>query len=604
MCGIVGYIGVDHRDASTRMNALQIHRGPDDSGSYHDDAAQLSLAMRRLSIVDIADGHQPMGDASGNLVIVFNGEIFNAPQLRGELEKQGCVFRTSHSDTEVILQLYDRLGGRCVERLNGMFSFAIFDRGRGQLFLARDQFGIKPLFYWQDARGFAFASEIKSLLGLPRVSRDIDHGSVSFYLSLQFTPPDQSIYTAIHKLPAAHTLTFDLAKSKTDTQRYWFPPSVAAARPTPRRHEIIHDLRERLEVAAAAWTMSDVEIGVSLSGGIDSAAIVGLLASRGHRLKTWTLGFDDAHSGTDERRLARSVASRWGTEHSEVTIRSETLLGDLDAMVAQLDEPYGGGLPSWYVFREMSREVKVALTGTGGDELFGNYGKWQRMQFPSIGWATRRIRSLQVHGLAQCIANRHGSLFKVQFGELEKREILQLPSVIGSTPDRLEQSWERCGGTDPRTAVACVDMQSQLPEEFLMMTDRFSMAWSLEARTPFLDRSLAEYVMSLPPAIRSPASNGKGLLISAVRDLLPEPIGIGLKRGFVLPTSAWLRGQLRPLIDHYLGADYLRRQGIFRDDLHARLVRPHQAGDDGKSEKLWTLLMFQLWWQGNSGLRP
>lgn len=596
MCGIVGFVGSGHREAVIAMNERQAHRGPDDDGLFVDDARALALAMRRLAIVDVADGAQPMMDASGDFVIVFNGEIFNAPSLRVELESQGVLFRTHHSDTEVILQLFVLHGERCVDRLNGMFAFAILDRRRNRLVLARDPLGIKPLFYWHGTREFAFASEIKSLLTLPGVSRDIDLDSLGFYLSLQYTPPAHTIYSAVHKLPAGQVLTFDLATHESRSTTYWSPPAGTSG---PFSDPC--ELRERLEAATTNWMMSDVPVGVSLSGGIDSAAIVGLLASKGFQLKTWTLGFDDGAGGNhDERHLARLVADRWGTEHHEIVMRPDTLLNDLDTMVGQLDEPYGGGLPSWYVFREMSHEVKVALTGTGGDELFGNYGKWRRMSFPDWGWATRRVRSLQAHGVAGCLAHPRGSLFKVQFGERDKRRIAT--TALGNVPSMLEALWRDSGARDPRQAVACVDMRTQLPEEFLMMTDRFSMYWSIEARTPFLDRKLVDYVMRLPPNLRSPGGTLKGALIDAVRDLLPPPLLSIPKRGFVLPTAAWLRGTLRPLLDRHFNRAFLQEQGLFHPDLHERIVQPHLSGDRDFSEKLWTLLMFQLWWQRNAGV--
>lgn len=594
MCGIVGFVGNGHREAARAMNARQVHRGPDDDGLFVDDACALAMAMRRLAIVDIADGAQPMTDTSGDFVIVFNGEIFNAPSLRSELESQGILFRTNHSDTEVILQLYLLYGERCVNRLNGMFAFAIFDRCRNRLVLARDPLGIKPLFYWHGTRGFAFASEIKSLLAIPDVSRDINMDSLGFYLSLQYTPPGHTIYSAVHKLPAGHVLTLDLTTQESKQATYWSPP-VETSRPFSDPSE----LRERLEAAATRWMMSDVPVGVSLSGGIDSAAIVGLLASKGFQLKTWTLGFEDGISGNhDERHLARLVADRWGTEHHEIVMRPDALLNDLDTMVCQLDEPYGGGLPSWYVFREMSQGVRVALTGTGGDELFGNYGKWRRMRFPGWGWATRRIRSIQAHGIAECMTHPHGSLFKVQFGERDKRGIA--PWTSGSVPSTLESLWQESGAQDLRQVIACVDLRTQLPEEFLMMTDRFSMHWSVEARTPFLDRELVDYVLRLPPNFRSPEGALKGALIDVVRDLLPPPLLGVPKRGFVLPIAEWLRGPLRPLLDRYFDKSFLQQQGLFHSTLRSRLVQPHLSGRHDFSEKLWTLLMFQLWWQHNT----
>lgn len=602
MCGIAGFVGAGHATAVTAINGALRHRGPDDEGTFHNPEVELSLAMRRLAIVDLAHGHQPMATGDGDRVIVFNGEIFNAPELRAELVAEGYRFQTDHSDTEVVLQLYSRDGERCVERLNGMFAFALYDRRLRRLLLARDSLGIKPLFWWRQGRAFAFASELKGLLTLPCVSRDIDTDSLGYYLSLQYTPPDRSIYAAVHKLPAGHTLSLDLDRLEPTLASYWSAP-LPNTDPYPSPQSVTTELRRRLETAVSAWTMSDVDVGVSLSGGIDSAAIVGLLASRGQGLRTWTLGFEGKYAGEgdlDERRLARLVAERWGTHHQEIVMRPEALLDDLEAMVDTLDEPYGGGLPSWYVFREMGREVKVALTGTGGDELFGNYGKWRRMQFPRLGWATRRVRSLQAHGAGECLAHPHGSLFKVQFGERNKRALLRGATGV-SVPEQLEALWRRGGCRDPRQAVAFVDLRTQLPEEFLMMTDRFSMRWSVEARTPFLDRDLVDYVLRLPPSLRNPPGASKATLITAVRDLLPDAIVAGRKRGFVLPVAAWLRAELRPLLDHYFAPRFLERQGVFRTDLHARFVRPHLAGRVGHAEQLWTLLMFQLWWDRHAG---
>lgn len=604
MCGIVGFVGSGHSGAASAMNARQRHRGPDDEGIIHDPKHELSLAMSRLSIIDISDGHQPMEDVFGNFVIVYNGEIFNAPELRAELEAQGYRFRTNHSDTEVILQLYARDGEDCVRLLNGMFAFALYDRLRSKLLLARDAFGIKPLFFWKKENKFAFASEIKSLLALQSISREIDRDSLGYYLALQYTPPSRSIYSDIHKLPAGHSLTLDLIHRKEVLRRYWSPPVAPPIASPPEN--LTSELRYRLEAAVCSWAISDVPIGISLSGGIDSSAIVGLLASQGYRLKTWTLGFEADNIGgvdLDERRLAHQVAERWGTEHHEIVLKPDTLLADLGAMVAQLDEPYAGGLPSWYVFREMSGSVKVALTGSGGDELFGNYGKWRHMQPPLVPWAARLSRAIAIHGPLQYFQNPHGALYKVQFGEKEQRRMMK-DGHIAEVPEMLERLWIDSGTPDPRQAIAYVDIQTQLPEEFLMMTDRFSMAWSVEARTPFLDLRLADFVLSLPSKERSPNGSLKGLLISAVRDLLPTDLLLAKKRGFVLPTADWLRGRLRPLLDHFLGREFLQKQGLFRTDLHGHLVRPHHAGKGGRlTEQLWTLLMFQLWWEHSQNSR-
>jgi asparagine synthase (glutamine-hydrolysing) len=605
MCGIVGIAGSAYRTAIMRMNQVQRHRGPDDEGCVFFDDVNLALAMRRLSILDVAGGHQPMSDATGRYTIVYNGEVFNAPQIRCELEAEGVVFRTTSSDTEAILNLYIREGARVVDRLNGMFAFAIYDAIERRLFLARDPLGIKPLHY-VDRRGtFAFASELKSLLEIIEDPRAISRESLSHYLTFQYIPAPHSIYAGVNKLPAGHTLTVDLATGVRTLQRYWRPKLHAGGAKAPDRVEIIETLRRHLERAARAWSLSDVEIGCSLSGGVDSAAVTGLLASQGgRRLKTWTLGFDESGKdgqALDERKLAAIVARRWETDHHEIVIRASSLIEDIDDMVDSLDEPYAGGLPSWYVFRAMSRSVKVAMVGSGGDELFGNYGKWRVLQPLTLPWLKQLRRRVFDSGLEQCIRYPHGALYPNYFGEREKRAILLDPPPGESSPALIEKIWGEGGAAEPKQGVASVDMQMQLPEEFLMMTDRFSMRWSVEARPPLLDRELVDYVLTLPSDVRSPNAVLKGTLIESVRDLLPDEIVAARKRGFVLPVARWLRRELRPMIELYFSPEYLRRQGLFRDNLYVTLAKPHLDGIQDRSQRLWTVLMFQLWWDRSTG---
>lgn len=599
MCGIVGYIGVNHREVITQLNNVQGHRGPDDEGYAFNDRARLALAMRRLSIVDIADGHQPMRDPSGRYTIVFNGEVVNAPSLRMEMEAKGVKFRTDHSDTEAVLNLFITEGPKSVRRLNGMFAFAIHDAEKQELFLARDPIGIKPLFYFQRSGVFAFASELKSLLQLPDVARNLDHQSLHHYLTMQFIPAPRTIYSDIRKLPGGSTMIYRSEERSMHIGRYWQPTFPSGLIPRSRE-EVVPELRTHLEQAVSDWMISDVEVGFSLSGGIDSAALVGLLASKTeHKIKTWTLGFEESNdesAAIDERKLARTVATRWGTDHHEIEIKASSILTDLEDMVEALDEPYAGGLPSWYVFKAMSRDVKVGIVGSGGDELFGNYGKW-RVQRPfSLYWMKVMRHWLINHGLMECIKHPHGAIYSGYFGEREKYAMYTSRCAsLESTPSLYEALW-RQSGPESKQAVASIDFQMQLPEEFLMMTDRFSMAWSLEARPPLLDKNLVEYVMSIPPSLRSPDKQLKGLFIDAVRHLLPDELLSAPKKGFVLPLSHWLKNELKPMLAHYLGPDYLRQQGLFQEDLYRSLAKPHLDGKLNMTPKLWTILMFQLWW--------
>lgn len=607
MCGIVGISGSGYREAIRGMNKSQRHRGPNDEGYYFDDDVRLAIAMRRLSIIDIAGGHQPMQDASGRYAIVYNGEVFNAPVLRQELEDQGTIFKSQHSDTEVVLNLFVREGIRCVDRLNGMFAFAVYDAQEQRLFLVRDPLGIKPLYYFEHQGVFAFASELKSLMRLQGAPRQIDRQSLHHYLTFQFIPAPRSIYIGINKLPGGHTLSYCLKTRKLCVERFWQPRFFDVGGTVGPREVIVTRLRAELERASSDWMLSDVEVGCSLSGGIDSAALVGLLASRGMRgLKTWTLGFEEAGrdgEAIDERALAESVARRWGTEHHEIVIKAASLLADLDAMVDSLDEPYGGGLPSWYVFKEMSRHVKVAMTGTGGDELFGNYAKWRVLRAGTLPWLKQLRNQLITQGLGECLYHPHGALYPGYLGEREKSTLyLVSASDLQSSPALRESLWRASYSKNPKQAVAFIDMQMQLPEEFLLMTDRFSMAWSLEARPPLLDRGLVEFVLGLPADIRSPDDRLKGLFIDSVRDLLPEDIIAARKKGFVIPVARWLRNEMKPLLSHYFGQAFLQRQGIFGYEALQALIRPHLDGRRDNSSRIWTILMFQIWWERQPGL--
>ncbi|MGE0275328.1 MAG: asparagine synthase (glutamine-hydrolyzing) [Nitrospiraceae bacterium] len=627
MCGIVGGIGADALEWVKTMNRVQEHRGPDDEGIYHDPRQQVCLGMRRLSILDVEHGHQPMANESGSTWIIYNGEIFNSPHLRQRLEKQHR-FVTDHSDTEVLLHLYDDKQEDMLADLNGMFAFVVYDARRSILFGARDRLGIKPLYYAGISNRFAFASELKSLLTLPWIDRNLDVASLFHYLSLRFVPGRQSIFNGIFRLPPGHWFRYDLTTGAMETRRYWRPSvGVYDRRPAAEWSEIV---RAELKAAVQRWTLSDVPIGCSLSGGLDSSGIVGLLAESGHRrVKTYSLGFaGDTAQGLDELPLAKQVADRWGTEHHELVLGPEELLQDLVKMVWHLDEPYGGGLPSWYVFRFMGRDVKVGLTGTGGDELFGDYGRyaaleralsagggrsmpgrWLRESWPSI---TRWLASLP-EGLVDLRRKErwlHWPEVRTDsfrwlyvhafyyFSDEMKRDLVLSPGAAPSgvdTADLLARHYRDAESADARDSCSYLALMTQLPDEFLHMTDRFSMAHSLEARVPFLDHTFVELALRIPPEIRTTPDDPKYLLRQAVRDLLPSDLAQAPKRGFVIPTARWLRGPLRPLAERLLSPERLKRQGLIRPEFHDRFVRPHLNGHADYHAQVWTVLMFQLW---------
>ncbi len=589
MCGIVGLVGTRSPGDLAAMNALIAHRGPDDAGLVEAPELGVALGVRRLAILDLAGGRQPMTTPDGRFTIVYNGEIYNAPELRATLERDGERFATDHSDTEVVLRLYAREGAAALARLNGMFAFAILDREQRTLFCARDRLGIKPLYYLSQPGRFALASELKALLALPGVPRELDPQSAFHYFSLLYVPDERTILRGIKRLPAGHWLRLNCENGAVEVSRWWrleFRPRERASAEALRG-----ELREGLERAVERWTLSDVPIACSLSGGLDSSSIVGALASRGRRLSTVSLGFaSQAERAWDELPLARRVAERWGTEHHEVVMDPGALLDELVPMVWHLDEPYGGGLPSWLVFKLMAREVKVGLTGTGGDELFGNYGKWRELE----GGPLRRAAGGAVD--EERFRREYFERY-YYFGDDEKRGLLGFGRApeVESTAAFLYRRYLDSRAADPRDAVAYTDVTTQLAEEFLMMTDRFSMAHSLEARTPFLDHELVELAYTVPPGTRTRRRDLKGLLRACVADLLPPELLTAPKRGFVLPLALWLRGRLRPAVEALLSPQRLARQGLIDPAFHARYVAPHLAGAGDHTQKVWAAFMFQLW---------
>ena len=633
MCGIVGIVGRHEVEWIRRMNDAIVHRGPDDQGVYQSPDQSVSLAMRRLSILDLEGGHQPMSDPSGKVWIVFNGEIYNAPELRAQLEQQGRRFRTKSSDTEVLLHLYLEKGTALLNDLNGMFAFVIHDQRKNLLFGARDRMGIKPLYYWHQGGRLAFASELKALLQLPFVSRDPNPQSLYHYMTLLYVPDDASILQGVFRVPPGHSFLYDLNRQTMEVERYWrLRFSTIENRSEEEWAEV---LRAELRASVKRWTLSDVPIACSLSGGLDSSALVGLLAEQGFgHVKTYSVGFEgEGEASWDETHLARQVAQRWNTDHHEIMLKPEALLNDLLSMVWSLDEPYGGGLPSWYVYREMCKDVKVALTGTGGDELFGNYGKFRpfeedsvlgaavsfrhrhqaaadvaaRLSAPFAGltdyvpsacpWIGKgRLLSKFPHLLGEPFGRNYYANFAYLSDEQKRQFVFNPTRRPGQeTASYLQGIYDKSATPDLRSGLAAVDFRTQLAEEFLFMTDRFSMAHSLEARVPFLDHQLVELVFSIPSAMRTKANDPKYLFRRAVADLLPQDIMTAAKRGFVIPIKLWLRRELRPLTERLLAPERLAKQGTFRKEFYSHFVQPHLNGTANYTWQVWAALMYQLW---------
>lgn len=591
MCGIVGYIGAEARTQIERMNASQCHRGPD-SGDFHFDATfDLAIGMRRLAILDLAGGEQPMTSPDGRYVIVYNGEIFNSPELKRDLENQGVVFQTDHSDTEVLFHLLIREGKAALSKLNGMFGFAFLDKKRGKLLLARDRFGIKPLYYSETGTRFAFASEIKSLSAMEGFQNRLNRSALYDYLSLQYVVGQQSIVDGVKRLSAGHCLEYDLSAKTYHIEKWWSPSYQPQSGVS--RTEWVERVRDGLEKAVMRWSLSDVPLAISLSGGLDSSAIAGICAKNGIKLQAYSLGFEgEGEEDWNELPLARKVAEKWDLSYNETVLKPEAILDSLEDMVAALDEPYGGGLPSWFIYSAMAGQVKVAHTGTGGDEMFGNYGKWQMLEGRLLGrLRLAKSKSVTFHDFQEKFFDRY-----YYFGDAAKQNILSDDfRACEATAQRFYDLFQATQTSYLRDGTGALDISTQLPDEFLHMTDRFSMAHSIEARTPFLDNDFTDLVRTIPASQRTHRKDLKGLLREAVTPYLPEELLNAPKKGFVIPLGLWMRHQLRNVVEELLGPDHLKKQGLFSERFYTDYVVPHLSGQADHTNKLWTVLMFQLW---------
>ncbi len=584
-----------------RMSATLVHRGPDSSGEFVD--AGVALAARRLSIIDLETGDQPIANEDGTVHVVQNGEIYNYRELRRELERAGHTFRT-HGDTEVLLHLYEQHGTGFAERLRGMFAVAIWDAPRRRLVLARDRFGIKPLYY-RDADGeLAFASELRAL---PRGEVDLD--ALEAFLAFNSIPAPLTIFREVRKLPAGHVLVWE--HGALQLQRFARPA------PLPERAEdeaeLVEELRSRLRDSVRAHLVSDVAVGVLLSGGVDSALLAALAAGESSEpLRTFSIGFEER--SFDELADARRVAERYGTRHRELVLRPDAALL-LPALAEAFDEPFAdsSALPTYLVSELAASDVKVALSGEGGDELFGGYytyaadllaervGGLARLARPVVERlpsssarasfdyrAKRFVRAAHLPPLER----HHG--WKEIFSPGLRAELTGRRSSFDPV-DLLRARYGETNGADELARLQDVDLGTYLVDDLLVKTDRASMAHSLEARVPYLDTVVTNLALALPARQKVRGLAKKVLLRKAAEPLLPREIVHGKKRGFSIPAAAWLRGELEPFARETLSTDTLRSQGFFDPAVVRRLLDDHVAGREDLSRQLWGLLAFTLW---------
>ncbi len=605
------------------MCAAMVHRGPDDEGSVHLDG--VTLGMRRLSIIDIEGGHQPMHNEDSSVRVVQNGEIYNHLELREVLLDAGHTFAT-RSDTEVLVHGYEEWGEAMVERLNGMFAFAILDRRRRRVLLARDRMGIKPLHYAVDGRRLVFASELKALLRDPVLRRDIDPVALDEYLALEFVPSPRSIVRGISKLPPAHTLEWFLGSGMHRLHRYWSPTLDEETRSgSGDVEERAEELRVVMRESVRKELISDVPLGVFLSGGIDSSAVTAMMSQLGSDVKSFSVGF--AERSFDESRYARQVARHLGTDHHELTLEPSMLLDLIPQLPTLLDEPLGDAsiIPTYLLSAFTRRHVKVALGGDGGDELFAGYPTLQAHRL--AGYYNRAPRVLRegliepvvrrlpvsrdnlsfdfrakrfVSGAARPVAERHRR-WMGSFAAEERTALLSADvreQLKGSGHVRLAEH-DGASPADPLNQVLLMDMRLYLENDILVKLDRASMMASLEGRVPLLNNDFVEFATRLPLDMKLRGLRPKFLLKRALRGLLPDDILNRPKKGFGIPVADWFRGPVKEQMLSVLSPERIAGKGFFDPAAVKRLIGDHLSGRKDNRKQLWTLFVFELWHDGH-----
>ena len=624
MCGICGQINPPGRPINqgvlARMNAALTHRGPDSDGFFVRD--HVGLAMRRLAILDLQTGDQPMANEDNSLRVVFNGEIYNYPELRKQLEAAGHTFQ-SHADTEAIVHLYEQYGDDCVLHLRGMFAFALWDIARQRLLIARDRLGKRPLYYAEHAGGLVFGSEPKSLLEVPGLPRDPDLAAVRHYLALQYVPDPLSGFRAIRKLPPAHRLIWEHGKARIE--RYWDLPYTPKL--TGSEDDLAAELRTRLRESVRMRLLSDVPLGAHLSGGIDSSLIVALMTEvASGPVKTFSIGFEEERFS--ELAHARAVASHFKTEHHEFTVGYGDVPDLMAKITAQTDEPFAdsSALPLYHLSRLTREHVTVALNGDGGDELFAGYQRYRLDKFanlysklpravtqsliPALLRSAREPVNVPIEAnwvaglkrLAQVAATdpaasvlRWGSYFSDPMQQdLWRPEVLATISGPTAT-ELLAAAFHGARADSFLDRTLYTDTTNYLPGDLLVKADRMTMAHSLEGRSPFLDHTLVEWAARLPENIKLRGRTHKYLLKKAFTNLLPPAIAARGKQGFGIPLGAWFRGPLAAWSRETLCNPQAHVQAWFRPDAMDTLLREHQDGRTDHGKRIWTLLMLELW---------
>jgi len=591
------------------------HRGPDDAGHFttlsRDGGMEVGLVHRRLSIIDLEGGHQPLANERRTVWVVFNGEIYNFRDLRHELEEAGHCFATA-SDTEVLVHGYEEWGVACLQRLRGMFAFALWDDERQRLWLARDRMGIKPLFFTEAAGGLLFASEIKALLAHPGVEAKVDEAAIYAYLRYRYVPGPATLFQGVEKLPPGCHLTWEGGTRRIE--RYWRPPDGTVPAATPEG-DLPTTFLHHLDEAVRVRMVSDVPFGAFLSGGVDSAAVVALMARHSDLpINTFSVGFEE--STYSELPHARRIAERFATAHHELVIRAEDIVDHLEELIGFRDAPVSepSDIPFYLLARAARRQVKMVLTGEGSDELLGGYpkhvaeryaGAWQQLPRPlrthllaplvqRLPYRFRRVKTAVAALDLAAAAERYPRWFGCLASE-ELRHLAVLPEPTEAGAAMADPPFTMDPGNTPLRRLLYFDQTSWLPDNLLERADRMTMAASLEARVPFLDHELMAWVSTLPDRWRVCGRRRKVILIEALGDILPSATLRRRKVGFRVPVNRWFRTTLRDYLLDHLTSSRSRTRHYYRLPYLEAVVADHLAGRQNHEKLLWTLLNLELW---------
>ncbi len=619
MCGICGIVNFDrdepvNREALFRMTDILAHRGPDDEGYFVE--GNVGLGHRRLSIIDLSGGKQPIFNEDGSIAIVFNGEVYNYAGLMSELTSQGHVFRT-RSDTETIVHSYEEYGSQCVQKLRGMFTFAIWDRHQNRLLLARDRLGVKPLYFYRDRKLFAFASEIKALLELPSITPEIDTEALDLYLSLRYVPGPRTMFKDIFKLQPGHILLLD--KTGVQIQKYWDIPYPEQGRRTSE--DYVAEFEQLLEESVKMRLMSEVPLGVFLSGGLDSSSILAVMSKMtgGKKIKTFSVGYEGGSAQEEESSefpYARLAAKAFGAEHHEFRVSAQDFGDFISEMVWHLDEPLADPscIPLYFISKLARNYITVVLSGEGADEILGGYAIYRKMLAldgihrslsPLPNFLAPLLEHLTPGEARRSYMRMVGLPLETRYRGVSRGFRPELKGQL--LPDSLsEESQERLHDvfrpyfrhvqeSAPLDQMLYVDTKVWLPDDILLKADKMTMANAQELRVPFLDHKLVEFAAAVPPKLKLHGSSGKFLLRQAMREVLPEPILNRPKKGFPVPTEQWLRTRLKDLMHDVLLARDSACRRYLNPPVLEKLVLEHERGLANRDQEIWTLMVFEFW---------